>query len=166
MKSMRSIFCFLLIVSMPSLCASKDNGSSDPSASSTADEVLAADALRTTVDGNNFMVPAGWSLRTAGSAVILTAPEGGSHIALVDVAQLLRFVDDPTTDCAEVDALIDSQLTRVRARLDTLQMLERQLVALRNQCGAPDRAAQCGILHELEAPTRGDVCVCHDEHAQ
>ena len=85
MKSMRSIFCFLLIVSMPSLCASKDNGPSDPSASSTADEVLAADALRTTVDGNNFMVPAGWSLRTAGSAVILTAPEGGSHIALVDV---------------------------------------------------------------------------------
>lgn len=87
-------------------------------------------------------------------------------IALADVAQLLRFVDDPTTDCAEVNALIDSQLTRVRARLDTLQMLERQLVALRSQCGAPDRAAQCGILHELEAPTRGDVCVCHDEHAQ
>ena len=39
-------------------------------------------------------------------------------IALVDVAQLLRFVDDPTTDCAEVDALIDTQLT-VSARVST-----------------------------------------------
>ena len=85
MKSMRLIACFLLIVSMPALCASKGNGPSDPSVPSTADEIIAVDAPRTTVGGNDFMVPAGWSLRTAGSAVILTAPEGGSHVAFVDV---------------------------------------------------------------------------------
>lgn len=87
-------------------------------------------------------------------------------IALADIARLLRLVDDPTASCSEVDALIDTQLTRVRARLDNLRMLERQLVALRSQCGTPDRGAQCGILHELEAPTLGDACVCHGEQPQ
>ena len=70
-------------------------------------------------------------------------------IALVDVAQLLRFVDDPTTDCAEVDALIDTQLTRVRARLDTLQMLERQLVALRSRVDEANTEIT-RLQHELE----------------
>lgn len=88
MKFMRLIFCFLQMVSMPALCASNSNGLSDSWVSSTANEIVAADAQRTTVDGNNFMVPAGWSIRTAGSAVVLTAPEGGSHIALVDVGSV------------------------------------------------------------------------------
>lgn len=52
----------------------------------TPSEVLAADTPRTTVDGNPFVAPAGWSLETKGPAVILTAPEGGSRVALVDVA--------------------------------------------------------------------------------
>ncbi|WP_418649009.1 Cd(II)/Pb(II)-responsive transcriptional regulator (plasmid) [Thauera butanivorans] len=86
-------------------------------------------------------------------------------IALADITRLLRFVDDPSAECAEVNTLIDTQLARVRARLDSLRTLEDQLVALRSQCDAPDRAAQCGILHELEAPTLGDACVCHDERS-
>jgi CubicO group peptidase (beta-lactamase class C family) len=57
-----------------------------PSPPASEREVLAADTPRTTVDGNGFVAPAGWSIATAGRAVILTAPEGGSHIALVDVA--------------------------------------------------------------------------------
>ena len=52
----------------------------------TPSEVLAADTPRTTVDGNPFVAPAGWSLETKGPAVVLTAPEGGSRVALVDVA--------------------------------------------------------------------------------
>ncbi|KRA45150.1 serine hydrolase domain-containing protein [Pseudoxanthomonas sp. Root630] len=43
------------------------------------------DTPRTTVEGNGFVAPAGWSVRTQGSAMILTAPEGGSHVALIDV---------------------------------------------------------------------------------
>lgn len=86
-------------------------------------------------------------------------------IALADITRLLRFVDDPSAECAEVNTLIDTQLARVRARLDSLRTLEHQLVVLRSQCDAPDRAAQCGILHELEAPTLGDACVCHDERS-
>ncbi|TAH44619.1 MAG: Cd(II)/Pb(II)-responsive transcriptional regulator [Betaproteobacteria bacterium] len=87
-------------------------------------------------------------------------------IALADITRLLRFVDDPSAECAEVNTLIDTQLARIRARLDSLRTLEQQLVVLRSQCDAPDRAAQCGILHELEAPTLGDACVCHDERRQ
>jgi CubicO group peptidase (beta-lactamase class C family) len=48
-------------------------------------EVLAADAARTTVAGNTFLAPAGWSLSVKGSATILQAPEADSWIVLVDV---------------------------------------------------------------------------------
>ena len=48
-------------------------------------EVLAADTARTTVEGNKFVAPAGWRIEVRGPATILTAPEGASHIALVDV---------------------------------------------------------------------------------
>ena len=47
---------------------------------------LAADTPSTTVDGNPFIAPAGWTLETRTPAVVLTAPEGGSRLALVDVA--------------------------------------------------------------------------------
>ncbi|WAS90253.1 serine hydrolase domain-containing protein [Nannocystis punicea] len=49
-------------------------------------ERLAADSPRTTVTGNPFVAPAGWTLSVRGPATVLTAPEGGSHVALVDVA--------------------------------------------------------------------------------
>lgn len=66
-----------------------DRGIETPPATTAAAakaETLSADTPRTTVDGNNFVAPAGWKIETTGPAVILTAPEGGSHIALVDVA--------------------------------------------------------------------------------
>lgn len=53
-----------------------------------ASEVLAADAPRTTVAGNTFTAPAGWRIEVRGPATILEPPEGGSHIALVDVQAL------------------------------------------------------------------------------
>ena len=66
---------------------SSDAASSVPTISASApDVVLAADTPRTTVDGNPFIAPAGWSLQTKGAAVIVAAPEQGSRIALVDVA--------------------------------------------------------------------------------
>jgi CubicO group peptidase (beta-lactamase class C family) len=67
--------------------ATPTKATTDASASATAAaETLAADTPRTTVDGNAFVAPAGWSLETRGPARVLTAPEGGSRIALVDVA--------------------------------------------------------------------------------
>src|SRR5688572_15711259 len=48
-------------------------------------ERITADTPKTTVAGNTFVAPAGWSLVVRGPATILEAPEGGSFIALVDV---------------------------------------------------------------------------------
>lgn len=46
---------------------------------------LAADTPSTTVGGNTFIAPAGWTVSVRGPATILAAPEGDSWIALVDV---------------------------------------------------------------------------------
>jgi CubicO group peptidase (beta-lactamase class C family) len=60
-------------------------------------ERIAADSPRTTVAGNTFVAPAGWSLVTRGPATILEPPEGGSSIALVDV---------PVKDAATAEAAV------------------------------------------------------------
>lgn len=78
-------------------------------------------------------------------------------IPLADIARLLEFVQDPSAECREIDQLIDTQLARVRARLASLQALEQQLVMLRRQCGAPHRATDCGILHELSAAAHEEL---------
>ena len=46
---------------------------------------LAADTPATTVLGNTFIAPAGWTVSARGPATILAPPEGDSWIALVDV---------------------------------------------------------------------------------
>jgi CubicO group peptidase (beta-lactamase class C family) len=83
MKDLLLLFCALLVA-----CRSAEKSAAPVTQgpSSTVGETLTADTPRTTVDGNGFVAPAGWSIRTTGPAVIVTAPEGGSHIALVDVA--------------------------------------------------------------------------------
>ncbi|HTM22155.1 MAG TPA: serine hydrolase domain-containing protein [Kofleriaceae bacterium] len=50
-----------------------------------APELIAADTPKTTVAGNHFIAPAGWTLTVRAPATILTAPEGDSRIALIDV---------------------------------------------------------------------------------
>ena len=62
-----------------------------------AAERIAADTPRTTVAGNTFVAPAGWSLAVRGPATILEAPEGDSLIVLVDVA---------AKDVADADAAV------------------------------------------------------------
>ena len=51
----------------------------------TRSELLVADSPRTTVLGNKFIAPEGWTISVRGPATILEVPEGGSWIALVDV---------------------------------------------------------------------------------
>lgn len=49
------------------------------------DEPLQENTPVRTVAGNPFTAPAGWTMSVRGPATIMTAPEGGSHIALIDV---------------------------------------------------------------------------------
>ncbi|HEV8239614.1 MAG TPA: serine hydrolase domain-containing protein [Thermoanaerobaculia bacterium] len=66
----------------------------ETAAAQPAPERLAADSPRTTVRGNTFVAPAGWTLSVRGPATVLEAPEGDSWIALVDV------------DAADADAAV------------------------------------------------------------
>lgn len=84
MKPAWSLVCFLIVSATPKLSPASDMPS--PSPAPVAAEVLAADSPRATIEGNRFIAPVGWSIRIEGRATILTAPEGGSHVALVDPA--------------------------------------------------------------------------------
>tara|TARA_R110002049_G_scaffold44303_4_gene129680 strand:+ start:898 stop:1335 length:438 start_codon:yes stop_codon:yes gene_type:complete len=78
-------------------------------------------------------------------------------IALADIARLLEFVDRPEADCDDIDRLVDTQLSRVRTRIEALRRLEAQLETLRGCCGTPRRADQCGILRELFDAAHGEA---------
>jgi len=80
---------------------------------------------------------------------------------LAEIKRLLDFVENPNADYGDIHRLIEAQLARVRARLKSLEALERQLVLLCQQCDAGHRAAECGILQELIAAAHGEACVCH-----
>ncbi len=85
---------------------------------------------------------------------------------LAEVASLLRGLDsqDPA-QLAEVDALVAGQLARVRARLASMQALEKQLLALQARCDARHEQHACGVLEELLAAAQGEACACHDAAA-
>jgi CubicO group peptidase (beta-lactamase class C family) len=70
---MKKLAVLLLLVGVPCL---GQNAAPSP---------LAADTPKTTVAGNPFIAPAGWTVDVRGPATIVAAPEGDSWIALVDV---------------------------------------------------------------------------------
>ncbi|GAB3486225.1 Cd(II)/Pb(II)-responsive transcriptional regulator [Azotobacter salinestris] len=78
-------------------------------------------------------------------------------IPLAEIKRLLDFVLHPEADCTDVDRLIETQLERVRARLASLQVLERQLSALRGRCSERRQAGDCGILRELLAAAQEEA---------
>ena len=90
-------------------------------------------------------------------------------MTLDEVRVLLRFRDAPKADCGEVDSLLDEHIGHVAQRIRELHKLERELRALRAQCGAPHAAARCGILngideaagHPAKAPARRHVRGAH-----
>ncbi len=58
---------------------------SSPALGQAPAAALAADTPSTTVAGNAFIAPSGWTVSVRGPATILASPEGDSWIALVDV---------------------------------------------------------------------------------
>jgi Cd(II)/Pb(II)-responsive transcriptional regulator len=80
---------------------------------------------------------------------------------IADIKRLLGHAAGASDSHGQIDALIEEHLLRVRARLQSLQALERQLVALRASCDADHAAHPCGILQELVAAAHGEACACH-----
>jgi Cd(II)/Pb(II)-responsive transcriptional regulator len=81
-------------------------------------------------------------------------------IPVIEINRLLAFVVNPEADCGDIDQLIDTQLAKVRARLESMRALEQQLTSLRRRCGTRDVAGECGILHELVAAAHTEACAC------
>ncbi|MDI1482476.1 serine hydrolase domain-containing protein [Polyangium sp. y55x31] len=71
--------------STPAASATPTAAPEAPAPPAVAGERLAADTPKTTVSGNTFIAPNGWTISVKGQATILEAPEAGSRIALVDV---------------------------------------------------------------------------------
>jgi CubicO group peptidase (beta-lactamase class C family) len=79
---MKTLAGLLLLSAVPVFAQAP--ATSKPPAPAAAD-ALEADTPKTTVAGNTFVAPAGWSVGVRGPATILASPEGDSWIALVDV---------------------------------------------------------------------------------
>jgi len=82
-------------------------------------------------------------------------------ISLADIGRLVEFMARPSTDCGDINNLIDQQINKVRARLASMQALENQLTTLRSRCDESHHGLECGILHELVAAAHGEACACH-----
>ena len=66
---------FALVLTIPTARAA------EPGATETVDK----DSPKATPAGATFTAPAGWTMTTKGSAVVLTPPEGDTHLVIVDV---------------------------------------------------------------------------------
>ncbi|VTU42404.1 Cd(II)/Pb(II)-responsive transcriptional regulator [Variovorax sp. RA8] len=70
-------------------------------------------------------------------------------MTLEEVRHLLGFRDHPELDCGEVNELVDAHIAQVRAKIQDLKELERQLSELRRSCATSRSARDCGILNGL-----------------
>src|SRR5262249_6457096 len=88
-EAMKNLLVGLLLLFSSVLMLGQNQSSSvqraTNAATEQASERLAADTPKSTILGNAFVAPKDWSIRINGPATILTAPEGASWIALVDV---------------------------------------------------------------------------------
>lgn len=82
---------------------------------------------------------------------------------LAEIRTLLAAAQSPGVSCARVNALIDEQLARLRARLEAMKRLEGKLQALRKRCNPHGGRKHCGILEDLVAAAHGEHCACHPD---
>jgi Cd(II)/Pb(II)-responsive transcriptional regulator len=68
---------------------------------------------------------------------------------LSEIRALLGLRDNPTQDCGEVNALLDSHIQQVEMRVEALLQLKRHLVTLREKCPGAQLVDACGILQGL-----------------
>lgn len=82
-------------------------------------------------------------------------------ISLAEIEQIMMLSQQPEADCDEVNRILELHVAQVRSKIEALQTLEQQLLALQGQCGASQRAADCGILKDLMAAADKAHCACH-----
>lgn len=72
-------------------------------------------------------------------------------IPLSEVRQLLDLAAQPDKSCAQVNGLLDRHIALIGQRLHALQVLQRDLVALRKTCDG-DSTHPCAILESFLSP--------------
>ncbi len=80
---------------------------------------------------------------------------------LADIHTLARFKADSSLACDDINELIDQQIGKVHRQLETLQLLEQQLLSLRRKCHDHNQGEPCGILQTLVEASEGSPCPCH-----
>src|SRR5260370_33084598 len=85
-RGMRALLGVLIVASacQSSKPAPPPRPAQAPVAPPVKSEEIAADSPRTTVEGNRFIAPGGWTITVRGPATILAPPEAGAWIGLVD----------------------------------------------------------------------------------
>lgn len=66
-----------------------------------------------------------------------------------EIQSMLRFLDTPTSDCMEVNRVLDAHIDHVDVRMAELRKLKEQLKALRQCCWGERDMKTCGILQQL-----------------
>lgn len=72
-------------------------------------------------------------------------------MSLAEVRRLLHFKDAPDENCGEVNALLDTHITKIGQRMVEQQTLQQQMTELRSFCSQERASKDCGILQGLAA---------------
>ena len=81
-------------------------------------------------------------------------------IPIAGLKDIIGSAERTNAGCGSIAALVDAQLEQVRARINELRRLERQLQDLHGRCGAGRTIGECGILQKLwlhEQPSAASV---------
>ncbi len=79
----------------------------------------------------------------------------GSGFALEDVAMLLALRDGETEPCRDVQAVIETRLGDVEARLKDLRHVERVLRTSLKMCQEHEREGRCEVIDTLSVASSG-----------
>lgn len=86
-------------------------------------------------------------------------------MGLAEIRVLLELQAHPELECDEINHLIDGHIVRIHQQVESLRLLEQQLLALRMTCRANRTAGECGILKNLTQASEGEACECHVDAA-
>jgi len=70
-------------------------------------------------------------------------------MTLDEVRTLLKYWEEPSRDCGDVDTLLDEHIQTVETRIKELKQLKKHLSVLRKKCDSMSPAKSCGILDAL-----------------
>lgn len=81
-----------------------------------------------------------------------------------EIRDLLCAAESASDSCGRVNALLDAHIEHVHQRIQALEHVRTQLMALRRQCPDGRDIAHCGILRGLVGLSPKDMMPCEETH--